>query len=477
MTDSTGVSTIRAVSVRLIPLLFVMMFFNYLDRINIGFAQLDMGGDLGLSASVFGLAGSVFFLGYMLLEVPSNLMLRRFGARRWIARILLSWGAVAAATGFVFDDTSFYVMRFLLGVMEAGFLPGVAVYVTHWFPQRYRARAVGGYIVGSQVAAVLGGPLSTGIMTWADGWFGLAGWQWMFLLEGLAAVVLGVLALRWLVERPADARWLSGEQKAWLESELAAERAALGEDRHVPLWRVAGDRRVWSLAVLFGCALVGIYGLLLWLPQIVKGLGHLSNIQVGFLSALPPLLGVLGTVLISRSSDRTGDRKKHLALVYALSAVAIAGSAYAGSPLLAYGLLCVTGLFIYAGNPLFWSLASSFRTGAAGAATVALINTIAQFGGLVGPWSIGLVRDATGSFTLALLTIAGFLVVASAVALVMRVRPRAEPQPVPEIAEKRTARSSTATATTPPPHPSTRRGARNRSGRTSPDRRRRRGRR
>jgi cyanate permease len=187
--------------------------------------------------------------------------------------------------------------------------------------------------------------------------------------------------------------------------------------------RVASDIRVWSLACLFGCALVGVYGLFLWLPQIVKSLGNLTNLEVGFLSAAPPLLGVLGTLVISRSSDRTGDRKKHLAFVYGMSALAIAGSAYAPNPVIAYALLCVTGLFIYAGNPLFWSLASSFRTGAAGAATIALINTVAQFGGLVGPWSIGLVRAATGNFKFALLTIAAFLVVATLIALVMRVTP------------------------------------------------------
>jgi cyanate permease len=236
-------------------------------------------------------------------------------------------------------------------------------------------------------------------------------------------MALGLLTLRIMTERPADANWLSDEEKHWLEATLAAERETVGGNTHFPLLRMASDIRVWSLACLFGCALVGIYGLFLWLPQIVKSLGHLSNIEVGFLSAAPPLLGVLGTFLISRSSDRTGDRKKHLAFVYGMSALAIAGSAYAPNPVIAYALLCLTGLFIYAGNPLFWSLASSFRTGAAGAATIALINTIAQFGGLVGPWSIGLVRNATGNFKLALLTIAAFLVVATIIALVMRVAP------------------------------------------------------
>jgi len=419
MTRVDETAIMRKVFKRLLPLLFAMMFFNYLDRINIGFAALDMNGDLGFNPAVFGFAGSIFFAGYMLLEVPSNLLLHRVGARKWIARILLTWGAVAAATAFVFNDTSFYVLRFLLGVMEAGFLPGVAVYLTQWFPERYRARAVGGYIIAGSFSAVLGGPISTTLMTYANGLLGLRGWQWMFLLEGVPALLLGVVTLRIMTERPADANWLDAEEKRWLETTLAAERDKLGGSVHVPLRSVAGDIRVWSLACLFGCALVGIYGLFLWLPQIVKSLGNLSNIEVGLLSAAPPLLGVFGTWIISRSSDRSGDRKKHLAFVYGMSALAIAGSAYAPNPVVAYALLCVTGLFIYAGNPLFWSLAASFRTGAAGAATIALINTIAQFGGLVGPWSIGLVRRATGNFSLALLTIAAFLVVSVIIALVM----------------------------------------------------------
>jgi len=260
-------------------------------------------------------------------------------------------------------------------------------------------------------------------MTYAHDFAGLRGWQWMFILEGVPAVILGLLTLKLLTERPTDAKWLEPNQRIWLDQTLADERAALGDAKHTSVFAVAGDIRVWSLACLFGCALVGIYGLFLWLPQIVRSLGDLSIMEVGFLSAVPPLAGVLGTWIISKSSDRTGDRKKHLAFVYAMSALAITGSAFAGNPVLAYLLLCLTGLFIYAGNPLFWSLAASFRTGAAGAATIALINTIAQFGGLIGPWSIGLVRQYTGDFHYALLTIAAFLVIAVIIALSMRVTP------------------------------------------------------
>jgi MFS transporter, ACS family, tartrate transporter len=426
-TQSLERTTVRTVYRRLIPLLFAMVFFNYLDRINIGFAQLDMGKDLGIGPAAFGFAGSIFFLGYMILEVPSNLIMRRVGARRWITRILLTWGAIAAATAFVFDDTSLYVMRFALGVMEAGFLPALAVYLTRWFPQRYRARAVGGYIIGTSFAAVLGGPMSTALMTYLDHSGGLRGWQWMFLVEGAGAMVLGLLALRLMTERPTDARWLTAEQKSWLQGQIDAEYEALREHSRIRLIRIAADGQVWVLALVFGCALVGVYGLLLWLPQIIRSLGELSTLQVGLLSAMPPVLGILGTLVVGYTSDRTGDRRIHLIVVYALSALAIAGSAFVASPVLAYVLLCVTGLFIYAGNPLFWSLASSFRAGAAGAATVALINTIAQFGGLVGPWTIGLVRDRTGNFTLALATIAGFLLAASLIALALRV-----PRPGPD---------------------------------------------
>jgi ACS family tartrate transporter-like MFS transporter len=251
-------TTIKRIYWRLIPLIFVMVFFNYLDRINIGFASLRMNQELGFSPAVFGFAGSIFFFGYMLFGVPSNLLLHRTGVRRWIAGILIVWGAIAAAMAFVFDDWSFYILRFTLGLMEAGLLPGAAFYLTKWFPERYRARAVSGYIIGGSVAAVLGGPVSTAIMTYIDGPAGLHGWQWMFVLEGIPTILLGLLTLRLLTEGPAEARWITPAQRDWLESELAGERARLGDAKHPSLLLVVGDIRVWSLACLFGCALVGI---------------------------------------------------------------------------------------------------------------------------------------------------------------------------------------------------------------------------
>ena len=388
-------STIRRVYWRVIPLFFLAMFFNYLDRINIGFASLRMNGDLGFGPAVFGFGASIFF-GYMLLY--------RLGARLWLARILLSWGLIAALMAFVWSDTSFYALRLLLGIAEAGFLPGLALYPTLWFPAAYRARAVAGYIIAGQIAAVVGGPLSTMLMTYGDGFDGLHGWQWMFIIEGVPTMVLGVVFLLVLTDRPEDARWLTPEQRQWLTQRLDSERSAIRQSPHVGIGEVVRSGRVWALAALFGCALVEIYGLLIWMPQIIRAIGGLSDIQVGLLPAVPPLLGVIATIFVSRSSDRSGDRKFHLAAVYVIGFLGLAGSALTGNATASYLLLCLAGLGLNSGNALFWSLNASLITGAAAATSIAFVNTVAQFGGLIGPWMIGLVRSSTGSFTLALLT-------------------------------------------------------------------------
>jgi MFS transporter, ACS family, tartrate transporter len=420
--------TINRIYWRIIPLFFAMMFFNYLDRINIGFAGLRMNADLGFGPAVFGFGASIFFLGYMVLEVPSNLMLHWVGARVWLARILMTWGAVATCMAFVSSAWSFYLLRFGLGVAEAGFMPGLVLYLTYWFPARYRARAIGGYIIAGAFSAVLGGPISTTLMTYLNGLADLHGWQWMFIAEGVPTILLGVFTLYYLTDRPADATWLTPAQRQWLQSELQAEVAAIEREGRHRLIDSIRDVRVWLLAALFGCALVGIYGMLIWLPQIIKSLGTRSDIEVGFLSAVPPLLGVVGTILVSRSSDRSGDRKLHLAAIYTLGAIGMLASALVPNPIWAYVCLCIAGFGINSGNSLFWSLNASLMTGVAAAASIAAVNTIAQFGGLIGPWLIGLVKDSTGSYSLALATISGFLLIAAAIAATMPVttQPRQE---------------------------------------------------
>ena len=419
--------TIRTIYWRLIPLFFLMMFFNYLDRINLGFAGLQMNKDLGFTAAVFGFGASIFFLGYMILQIPSNLMMYRFGASLWLGAVLIVWGSVATVTAFVWNEWSFYVLRFLLGLAEAGLLPGLALYLTFWFPSRYRARAVAGYIIAGSFAAILGGPISTALMTYSDHAFGLQGWQWMFVCEGIPAVLLGFFTLYYLADFPARATWLTSQQRAWIESELRTEQAEIERARTYTVLDSIRDPRVWMLAILFGCALVGIYGLLIWLPLIINSLGNLSYIQIGFLSAVPPLLGVIGTILVSISSDITGDRKMHLALVYTVGAVGVLGSALVKSPVAAYLFLCLAGLGMNSGNSLFWSLNASFMTGIAAAVSIAAVNMIAQFGGLIGPWLIGFVKSTTDSFSIALTAVAGFLFIAAIMAATMRVAPKLKP--------------------------------------------------
>ena len=422
--------TVSQVYWRLVPMLFLLMFFNYVDRVNVGFAALRMNQDLGFSASVYGFGATIFFAGYVLLQIPSNMMVHRLGARVWLAVILAAWGTISTATAFAWDATSFYTLRFILGLAEAGFLPAAALYVTYWFPEKYRARAIAGYIIATSCSSIIGGPIAAAIITYLDQASGLHGWQWMFLLEGSPPIFLAFFVLIWLTDRPEQAQWLDANGRNWLIATLARERAAMPPE--VSPFAVVKDVRVWSLGILFGCGLIGLYGLLLWLPQIIKEMGQLSDLQVGFLSAVPPAIGVAGALFVSRRSDRVGDRKGHMAGCYIVAGIGLLASALVSDPVLAYVLLCFGNGAVLAASPLFWTLAGSFFRGAAAAAAIAFVNIVAQFGGL-GPWLIGVVKDSTGSFTLALITLAAFFFVAAAIALLMKAEPK--PQMAPALAE------------------------------------------
>jgi MFS transporter, ACS family, tartrate transporter len=418
-------STVRKVYWRLVPLLFLAMGFDYLDRFNIGFAALRMNHDLGFSHLVFGFGASLFYLGYMLLGIPSNLLNHRIGAQKWLGFIVIAWGLVAVATAFISNAYGFYSVRLLLGIAEAGLQPGIALYVSLWFPAAYRSRAIGSYYVGSQLTSVIGPPISGLIMSSLDHAHGLHGWQWLFIVEGAPAVLLGLAFLMLLTNRPANATWLSAAQRDWLETRLARERAEQEHGRQFRLLDAVLDRRVWTLAAMFACALVGINGVKIWLPQIIRelGHGHLSLIQLGLLSAAPSLIGVIGIIVISYSSDRTGDRKFHLVGVYSLAGLALAASAFAPTPVLSYLLLCVVGFSINAGAALFWSFNSSLMTGVAAAGAIALVNTAAQSGSLISPLMIGFIRANTGNFSLALVAMAGFLILSALIALTLRAKP------------------------------------------------------
>jgi ACS family tartrate transporter-like MFS transporter len=400
--------------------MFMLQFFNYLDRVNVSFAALLMNHDLRFSGSIYGFGASVFFLGYMVLQVPSNLILHRLGARVWICAILVSWGLVAASMAFVYNAGSFYSLRFMLGLAEGGLLPGIVFYLTYWFPSHHRARANNGWVIASLIAPIVGGPISTMVMTYCDGFLGLRGWKWMFIVEGLPTVLLGIIVLYWLTNKPSEADWLDSKSREWLESTIKKENVEFERRQQYTLGRVVREPRVWSLGFLFACVLVALYGLILWLPQIIKSLGKLSVIQVGFLTAVPFMCGATNSILMSRHSDRVGERKLHLAANYALGGLALLAAAFASNPILAYILLCVASVGIFAVTPIFWTIVGTFMTGAAAAAGIAFINTIAQLGGLAGPWVIGIVQDATHSYKLALVTLAFFQLTAAGIALMLK---------------------------------------------------------
>ncbi len=325
---------------RLLPFLFTLYIVAYLDRINVGFAALQMNREIGLSQAAFGFGAGIFFLGYFIFEIPSNLLLRRVGARRWIARIMVSWGVTASAMMFVRGAASFYVLRFMLGLAEAGFFPGIIYYLTFWFPHRERARAIAWFMTATSVAGVIAGPLSGALLT-LHGIGGLSGWQWMFLLEGVPAIAMGIAVWRYLPDRPAEAAWLTPSERRCIGRRSSMRTPARADSRaRRSLARAAAAGRVWVLTLFYFLFAFGLYGISFWLPQILKGFGTMSIIAVGFASAIPFAVGGVAMVLVGRSSDRMGERRIHLALCALTGAVGFFAAAYARSPILA--LACIT---------------------------------------------------------------------------------------------------------------------------------------
>ena len=412
---------------RLIPFMFVLYVVSYLDRINVGFAALQMNEDLGFSSAVYGLGAGIFFLGYCLLEVPSNLILARVGARRWIARIMIGWGFVSAGMMFVRTPTSFYTLRFLLGVAEAGFFPGMILYLTYWFPVAERARALALFMTSTAMAGVVGGPLSGALLT-LDGRGGLAGWQWLFLVEGLPAVLLGLVVLKYLPDGPHEARWLAPEERAWIEARLAAERAEKEARRHYTLREALTDGRVLLLGLTYFGVTMGLYGIGFWLPQILQAVSVRGTVAIGLVSALPYLVAAVAMVAIARHSDRTGERRWHVALSAFVGAAGLLASALAQSPVLLVGAVCVAAVGIWGALGTFWTLPTAFLSGTAAAGGIALINSVGNLGGFAGPYLVGLVRGDSPGFLGALALLAGFLTLTGVLALLVE-RPAAAPAP------------------------------------------------
>jgi ACS family tartrate transporter-like MFS transporter len=417
--DSPGTlaTALARVRRRLIPFLFLLYVVAYLDRINVAFAALQMNEALGFSATTYGLGAGIFFLGYVLFEIPSNVVLARVGARLWIARIMITWGVVASAMMFVHTAPMFYLLRFLLGAAEAGFFPGVIFYMTRWFPARERARAFASFMTAAIGAGVVGAPLSGGLLS-LDGFAGLHGWQWLFLLEGVPAVILGFVVLRVLTERPADAGWLTAAERTQLTAAVAADAAHSREQRTTAALR---SRRTWLLAVVYFVIPVTLYGIGFWLPQMVKAsAGGVGNFTVGVLSALPYACGVAAMVLVGARSDRAGERRRYILATAALSAAGLILAAFATSAVwtIAALSLAMTGVASMLGP--FWAFTTASMRGVGAAAAIALVNSLGNTGGFVGPFLLGAISQHTQSFAPGLFAIAAMQVAAGALVLAVR---------------------------------------------------------
>jgi len=411
---------VTKVTRRLIPLLFALYMIAYLDRVNVGFAALQMNQDLGFSSTIYGTGSGVFFLGYFLFEIPSNLILERIGARVWIARIVITWGVIAAGMMFVKSPLSFYLMRFLLGMAEAGFFPGIILYLTYWFPAIQRARTVALFMTATAIAGVIGGPVS-GVLLTLHGVAGLAGWQWLFLLEGLPAIFLGFVVLIYLCDCPEQAQWLEPEELLWLQEKLQLESEQKNQ-RHksYTLLQAFANPKVWLLSLIYFTLVIGLYGVSFWLPQIIKGFSGFSNLWVGFISGIPYLVGAIGMIFVGSHSDKTGERYAHVAIPAFIGALGLLLSAYFHDSAIALATLSLAALGIWSALGPFWALPTAFLSGTAAAGSYALINSVGNLGGFVGPYVIGLVKDATHSFTGGLLFLSAALLVGGILTLVMR---------------------------------------------------------
>jgi len=404
---------------RLIPFLFVLYLVSYLDRVNVGFAALQMNAALHFSPTVYGFGAGVFFVSYVLFEIPSNLLLDRFGVRVWIARIMITWGLVSAATMFVRNAPSFFALRFLLGAAEAGFFPGIILYLTRWFPANERARAVAWFMTATALAGVVGGPIS-GLLLYLGGIGGLAGWQWLFLLEGIPAVGLGVAVLLWLPERPADARWLTSDEQREIEAAVRAEHDAIRDSAHQTLRPALMSGRVWLLALIYFTIVISFYGISLWLPQIVQSFAHVSDLEVGFLSAIPYVAAAIGMVIVAARSDRRGERGLYIALSALAGAAGFLAAASLHGGAASLVALSVAAFGVWSTVGPFWTFPPRFLVGPAAAGGIALINSVGNIGGFVGPYLLGSIRDHTGSFAVGLRVLAGFLVLTAILALIVR---------------------------------------------------------
>ncbi|EEA01535.1 major facilitator superfamily MFS_1 [Burkholderia sp. H160] len=418
--------TLHRVTMRLIPFLMLCYFIAYLDRVNVGFAALQMNKALDLSASAFGFGAGVFFIAYFFFEVPSNLLLERFGASRWIARIMFTWGILAGAMAFIPNIASFtgispahvfYGLRVLLGIAEAGFFPGIIFLLTLWFPAAYRGRVVGYFMAAIPLSTVIGGPISGALLS-LDGRAGLGGWQWLYLIEAAPAVLLSFAVLFYLTDKPADAHWLSNEERDWLLARQKKEREHREAVRHFSVKEALINPRVLAIALIYFGANATNYGLSFFLPQIVKSFG-LTNLQTGFVTSLPYVVGLIGMITWGRRSDRRLERRWHVAIALLIAAGGIAAAAGLDNPVQKMIALSIAGFGIFGCLPVIWTLPAAFLSGAAAAGGIAAINSLGNLAGFFGPFAMGWIKDSTGGFGAGLLCLAGAGLVGVAAVLLL----------------------------------------------------------
>lgn len=424
--------TIGKVMRRLIPFLILCYFVAYLDRVNVGFAKLHMNHALGMSDAAYGLGAGLFFISYFVFEVPSNLFLERVGARRWIARIMISWGITSAAFAFIphiskttgaSHESVFYALRLLLGACEAGFYPGIIFYLTLWFPALYRARVISFFMLAIPISSIIGSPISGALLNLTG--FGLEGWQWLFVLEAVPSVLVGFCVLLFLTDFPREARWLQQDEIAWLESVQAVERSNRESAEHVSLLKALTDIRILSCAVVYFCLNAASYGVAFFLPTIIKEFG-VSDLQTGLLAALPFVFGGIGMVVLGHHSDRTLERKGHVCYALLMAAAGLSLAAVTSHPVAIMALLCFAQVGVSSVPPMFWPMPASFLSGAAAAAGIAVINSLGNLSGFLGPFMMGYLRDATGDFTAGLLLLASCSAVGAFVAVRLRIDPSLE---------------------------------------------------
>ncbi|CAL8473254.1 MFS transporter [Caballeronia novacaledonica] len=408
-------ATYRKVAWRLSPLLLICYVVAYLDRVNVGFAKLQMAADLQLSDAVYGFGAGIFFFGYFIFEIPSNVILHRVGARVWIARIMISWGIISALTMFITTPTMFYVMRFLLGAAEAGFFPGIILYLTYWFPARRRGRMTTLFMTAIALSGLIGGPISGWIMKTFDGVHGWHGWQWLLLLEGIPSIIVGFFVFALLDDRIAKAKWLTQEERELLERNIVADNVAK-EDHS--LGKILSSPKVWLMSLIYFSFVMGLYGVSFWLPTIIKSMGVSDALQVGLLSAIPYGAAVIGMLYAARSADRTGERRWHIAIPAFIGAIGLVLSVvWSSNTTLAMIGLTLATMGILTTLPLFWSLPTAFLAGTGAAAGIAMINSLGNLAGFLSPYLVGWLKQVTASTASGMYMLAGFLVLGAVLAL------------------------------------------------------------